>query len=193
MGSRAFDMKFRPDYDPVGLFGELAEGRSCGECSVCCTYLHVDTPEFKKPAGETCEHCTGSGCGIYETRFPVCRTWHCLWRYIDVMPEEARPDKCGIVFGPIWPEAPDHPFAKSYIRAMAYEDDTAFENDLAQNLIDMFRQGDLPVWISTFTSDLYLVHPSQDIVDVVMKRRKPKDRKEKKDAKAWEAGVRQKR
>lgn len=190
--SRAFDMNFRPDYDPVGLFGELVEGRSCGDCTVCCTWLQVDTPELQKDAGVTCDHCTGTGCAVYETRFPVCRTWHCLWRHIGVMPEEARPDKSGIVFGLIWPVEPTHPFGKSYIRAMAYADEAAFETDLAQDLLAMFTQGDLPVWISTFDSDLYLVHPDHNIVDIVMGRRKPETRAERREAKAWEAGVRRK-
>ena len=191
MSSRTFDMNFRPDYNPRALFGELAEGRSCGECAVCCTSLEVDTPELKKPAGETCEHCTGSGCGIYETRYPVCRTWFCLWRFVGEMPDEARPDRCGLLFGLAHPDEPPHPFAKTYIRAMAFKDDTAFETELAQDLIEMFSQGDLPVWISTFDSDLFLVHPEAEIVDVVLGNARPKTRQQKKDAKAWEAGVRQ--
>lgn len=190
MVSRTFDMNFRPKYDPVGLFGELVEGRSCGDCSVCCVHLEIDTPELQKPPGVACEHCTDSGCAIYEDRFPVCRNWHCLWRFIGAMPEEARPDKSGVVWGLIWPPEPDHPFTKSYIRGMAFNDDDAFDSQLNQSLIHMFRQGDLPVWISTFTSDLFLVHPEQNIVDVVMGRRKPANREEKKDAKAWKAGVR---
>lgn len=75
------------------LFGPLVSGRDCGGCIVCCEHTKIDEPDFKKAAGTRCEHCTDNGCGIYETRFNVCRNWHCLWRHIEAMPDEARPDR----------------------------------------------------------------------------------------------------
>lgn len=40
----------------------------------------MDTPEFEKPEGVWCKDCVvGKGCGRYETRFPVCRDFKCLW------------------------------------------------------------------------------------------------------------------
>jgi hypothetical protein len=77
---------------------DLVPGRDCNECSECCITLMVDTPEFQKMPGRPCKHlCAGGGCSIYTTRFPVCRGWHCAWRYFDFLGEEWRPDRSGIL------------------------------------------------------------------------------------------------
>ena len=75
---------------------KLVPGRSCGTCVVCCYLTDIDTPELKKPPGTVCEHCTGTGCGVYETRPPICRTFHCGWRYAAHLDEDWRPDRSGI-------------------------------------------------------------------------------------------------
>ena len=77
------------------MSGDLVPGRACGDCTVCCTVLVVDTPEIQKAAGATCKHCAG-GCMIYETRFPVCRDFHCAWRKLDIFDEAWRPDRSGV-------------------------------------------------------------------------------------------------
>jgi len=79
----------------------LVPGRECGFCTVCCYATHVDTPEFKKAQGEVCKHCTGRGCGIYETRPPICRTFHCGWRYTAALGDDWRPDRSGVLQVPI--------------------------------------------------------------------------------------------
>ena len=67
--------------------------RSCGTCSLCCTVLRVD--EIGKRAGEDCTHQRGEkGCGIYETRPPICRGYQCLWRQ-GGLEEDERPDATG--------------------------------------------------------------------------------------------------
>ena len=77
---------------------ELIPGRACGECSACCVVPNVDTPEFQKFSQTPCTHLrTGGGCAIHATRFPVCRTYHCAWRYLKGLSEEWRPDKSGIL------------------------------------------------------------------------------------------------
>jgi hypothetical protein len=54
--------------------------------------------ELKKPPGVTCEHCRdGVGCQIYAARPPVCRTFLCGWRNMDVLDDAWRPDRCGII------------------------------------------------------------------------------------------------
>jgi hypothetical protein len=54
----------------------LVEGRGCNGCTLCCKVLRV--AELDKPKGEYCRHCAaGAGCTIYETRFDVCRAFHC--------------------------------------------------------------------------------------------------------------------
>src|SRR4051812_35852125 len=60
-----------------GRMGDLPK-TDCGGCTVCCTALPI-VEDFTKPAGVTCQHCTSSGCGIYATRYPICRTFVCGW------------------------------------------------------------------------------------------------------------------
>ena len=67
--------------------------RSCGPCSLFCTLLRVD--ELKKRAGHDCVHQRGEqGCGIYETRPQICRSYMCLWRQGGLGDDE-RPDLTG--------------------------------------------------------------------------------------------------
>ena len=55
--------------------------------------LRVD--EIAKPAGQDCPHQRGeAGCGIYETRPPICRGYKCLWLQGGLEHDE-RPDKTG--------------------------------------------------------------------------------------------------
>ncbi|WP_156942198.1 hypothetical protein [Hyphomonas adhaerens] len=184
-----WDMDFRPEADREKIFGGLVEGRECGDCSACCTHLTIRTPEFQKPEGIACEHCANPGCGIYEERFPVCREWQCLWKHIGAMPEEARPDKLKIIFSLQRPNDPPHPFAKLYIGGWAFDGVEAYGTELGRNLIAMFSQGDLPVWLSTPDGLGHLVHPEPNIVDMVTERQKPKNKTERKEAKAWAAGI----
>jgi Fe-S-cluster containining protein len=84
-----------------------AARRSCGECPLCCTILRVD--ELAKRAGDDCVHqrrpdpgavatAAGTallgGCGIYETRPPICRGYRCLWLQGGLEDDE-RPDRTG--------------------------------------------------------------------------------------------------
>ncbi len=76
----------------------LVPGRDCGACTLCCTVLPIATPEFAKPPGITCAHCiAGAGCGIYETRFAICRAYQCGWRRAAGLGEDWRPDRSGIL------------------------------------------------------------------------------------------------
>ena len=68
---------------------------SCGTCAVCCKALRI--VEFSKPAGVLCQHCTGTGCGIYETRYEVCRGYLCGWRILPKLGEAWRPDRSGVL------------------------------------------------------------------------------------------------
>ena len=74
----------------------LVKDRDCGSCALCCTLLSIDTPEIQKPSRLTCRHCTGTGCAIYETRFPICRDYHCGWRMLPNLDESWRPDRSGV-------------------------------------------------------------------------------------------------
>ena len=71
-------------------------GRSCGECTLCCSVLNIDKPEIQKPSGVLCRHCTAGGCAVYETRPQVCRSFHCGWMQLANMDDKWRPDRSGV-------------------------------------------------------------------------------------------------
>lgn len=75
----------------------LIPGRDCGGCTVCCVWPTINKPEIQKQSGAACRHCTSAGCGIYQTRPPVCRSYFCAWRTVDIFGEEWRPDKSGVL------------------------------------------------------------------------------------------------
>ena len=77
-----------------------ADARSCGQCTVCCTLLAIETPELRKLPGVACQHCTAQGCGIYETRYPICRTYYCGWFGLPDLDESWRPDRSGVLLSP---------------------------------------------------------------------------------------------
>jgi hypothetical protein len=62
--------------------------------------LPIDTPEFQKLPGVICEHCTGRGCGIYETRPRPCRGFNCGWRLLAQLDDDWRPDRSGVLVTP---------------------------------------------------------------------------------------------
>ena len=76
---------------------ELSSPRAdCGGCTVCCTALPI-AADFTKPAGITCQHCTPSCCGIYETRYAICRGFLCGFLLLPALEENWRPDRSGIL------------------------------------------------------------------------------------------------
>jgi len=97
---------------------ELVKGRECGECSVCCVVLNVDTKEFQKFPGIPCAHMCAKGCGIHETRFPICRTYHCGWRHMEFLGSEWRPDKSGVLIDLQVDDLPPHYPKRPGIRIM---------------------------------------------------------------------------
>jgi hypothetical protein len=70
-------------------------GRDCGDCTLCCSVLLIDTPQIQKPAGVTCRHCV-DGCAVYQTRPQACRDFLCAWRQLDILGPDWRPDLSGI-------------------------------------------------------------------------------------------------
>lgn len=75
----------------------LAPGRDCGDCVVCCSTMNIDKPQVQKHSGVLCAHCVGGGCAVYETRFDVCRTFHCGWRQMPNLGDAWRPDRFGVM------------------------------------------------------------------------------------------------
>jgi hypothetical protein len=71
--------------------------RRCDACTVCCTELKIETTAFRKPANSLCPHLCGAGCGIYETRPPVCQQFLCGWRLFAELTDDWRPDLSGVL------------------------------------------------------------------------------------------------
>lgn len=74
---------------------DLVPGRVCGDCTVCCTAMAVDQPDFQKQAGVPCRHCE-AGCAIYDSRPALCRDYYCGWRQLPILDDSWRPDRSGI-------------------------------------------------------------------------------------------------
>ncbi|MBV8393775.1 MAG: hypothetical protein JOY81_11390 [Alphaproteobacteria bacterium] len=148
------------------------KSRSCGGCSECCVVLRVDTPEFKKKADVPCEHlCQGGGCGIYETRFPVCRSWHCAWRMMgELLPEEARPDKTGVLFVLYHKTAKnaDAPLLKRHHMLALARSLQSFDNPVVLEAMNtIIRREMAPLWVKTGDKTA-MVYPPADLADAIL-------------------------
>lgn len=74
---------------------------SCDNCDVCCNILEVR--ELNKKSYKNCDHrAEGGGCGIYNDRPSICRTWNCAY-ILGLMPKdvELRPNNLGLMFYPV--------------------------------------------------------------------------------------------
>src|SRR5262245_29448606 len=78
-------------------FVELVKEGICGECTVWCVVLNVGIAEFQKLPGVACAHLCSAGCSIHATRYPICRSYHCGWRYLQFLGDDWRPDRSGVL------------------------------------------------------------------------------------------------
>lgn len=63
---------------------------------MCCKLLAI--AELEKPRNEWCPHCqVGVGCSIYGAKPNSCSEFSCLWLLTPWLPEDARPDRTGVV------------------------------------------------------------------------------------------------
>jgi hypothetical protein len=70
--------------------------KNCGECTLCCKVMAVETLE--KPAGAWCRHCRpGHGCLIHPERPAECRDFGCLWLTDARLGPEWKPGKSKLV------------------------------------------------------------------------------------------------
>ena len=129
------------------LFGEPVVGRECGDCAVCCVLPRIDTPELKKAAGEACPNCTGQGCGIYETRPPICHAFECGWKRVEDMPPEARPDRLGFLISIDMEDVPADVFDNLFFMATATQDPLTLNTPLASGVLAALSRSVLPVYV----------------------------------------------
>jgi hypothetical protein len=130
------------------VLGAAKSDRACGDCVACCQVLNINEPEMVKPADQMCMHCTGKGCGIYDTRPSVCRTWDCVWRRIPSMPAATRPDKLGVVFTIDRQPEPQTLFDRLYFVGRAVGAPEALGKPETTDVGVMLSNGPLPVFIS---------------------------------------------
>ena len=149
------------------LLGPVLADRACGDCVACCTVLTVDTPAFKKPAGTPCAHLTPGGCGIHAVRPAICRTWFCAWRRVADMPDEARPDRSGLLVSINFERAPRNCFEGVSINVRAIAGGDAIENGMAAIILDSLCTQLVPVWFSDGSSKM-LMHPENEVADLVI-------------------------
>lgn len=70
--------------------------RKCGECRQCCVVFPL--PALDKPAGVPCRLLGPAGCTVHGEGQPeVCRRYACYWLEHEDLPDEARPDRTGMV------------------------------------------------------------------------------------------------
>ncbi len=70
--------------------------RSCGECTACCTWLQGNAYGWKFGDGKSCKFLCETGCSVHKARPKVCEEYFCAWVQ-ELLPEEMRPDKCGVL------------------------------------------------------------------------------------------------
>jgi len=148
------------------LLGPVLADRDCGDCTACCTVLTVDTPDFKKPAGTPCTHLTAHGCGIHAVRPPICRSWFCAWRRVAAMPDEARPDRSGLLVSINFVREPRNCFEGVSINVRALAGSDAIENGMAATILDSLCDRLIPVWFSDGSKKM-LMHPENDVASLV--------------------------
>ena len=153
---------------PVNILETLAPNRECGDCIACCQILEIETEELTKAANQLCSQNSGNGCDIYDTRPDVCRSWYCLWRRIDAMPVEIRPDRIGVVFSIDTHEPPRTPFEQFYIVARCINGPDDFKHPSVQAALNMFiDEGHIPVWLS-YAGTKKLIYPAPDLAKAIV-------------------------
>lgn len=149
------------------LLGPVLPDRECGDCTECCTVLTVDTPDFKKPAGTPCVNLTARGCSIHAVRPTICRTWFCGWRRVAGLPEEARPDRSGLLVSLNFVREPQNCFEGVSINVRLLEGSDALANGMAATVLDSLCDQLVPVWFSDGSKKM-LMHPENDVAGFVL-------------------------
>ena len=160
--------QMRPHADvETALLGPILPDRECGDCTACCVELTVNTPEFAKPAGTPCIHLSGQGCGIHAVRPRICRTWFCAWRRVASLPDEARPDRSGLLVSLNFVNAPQNCLEGVSINVRVLAGSDAIANGMAATVLDSMCDQLVPVWFSD-GSEKMLMHPDNDVAGFVL-------------------------
>jgi hypothetical protein len=153
---------------PLDLTHTLVPGRACGTCYACCEVSEIDDPALRKRPYSLCPYHQG-GCTVYETRPETCRTFHCLWRRLAGLPDDARPDELGVLFAFQRESKPDSPFAHVYVCGYPTgKDASVFETPRVQAIVQtLCDEGGLPVWLA-HGERKRLVWPDRTLGDAIL-------------------------
>ena len=115
--------------------------KDCGECNWCCFF--PAGKGLNKPRNSWCKHCeVGVGCAIYDDRPESCLTYQCVWLQDQVMPDDLRPDRCGVMF--------EIPHGMNTIAGLVDPDrPNAWKAKRVRQLIGKFQEAGYPVLIRT--------------------------------------------
>jgi hypothetical protein len=149
------------------LLGPVLADRACGDCTVCCTVLTVDTPDLKKPAGTPCEKLSAHGCSIHAVRPPICRTWFCAWRRLAAMPDAARPDRSGLLVSVNFVREPRNALEAISLNVRATRSQDSIDPGLVQTVLDSLCEGLVAVWYSDGSRKM-LLHPENEVAQFVI-------------------------
>lgn len=149
------------------LLGPVLAERDCGNCTVCCSVLTVDTPDFKKPAGTPCSQLGAQGCTIHAVRPPICRTWFCAWRRLADLPDAARPDRSGLLVSVNFVRQPRNCLEAVSFNVRAIHGSAAIDQAMARRILDQLCDGLVAVWFSDGSQKM-LMHPEQDVASLVI-------------------------
>jgi Fe-S-cluster containining protein len=159
-------MAAQEDLETV-LLGPVLADRACGDCAVCCTTLTVDTPDFKKPPETPCTHLAARGCGIHAVRPHICRTWFCAWRRMGGLPDDARPDRSGLLVSLNFVSKPRNCFEGVSINVRMLDGRDAIESGMAATVLDSLCDRLVPVWFSDGSKKM-LMHPEDEVAGHVL-------------------------
>jgi hypothetical protein len=149
------------------VLGPAIAARACGDCVACCQVLNIGEADMVKPADQMCMHCTGTGCGVYESRPQVCRSWDCVWRRIDSMPLETRPDHLGVLFTIDRQAEPQTPFDRLYFVARAVGEPEALNRGATGDVAAMLAHGPLPIFAS-WGDQRQMIYPRAELAAAIL-------------------------
>ncbi len=86
----------------------MSAERVCGRCTACCVVPSIKSSELwprpDKPSYVPCSDLVQvgkrPGCSVYEDRPGICRQFRCAWLQSPGLPDELRPDRCGVLAFP---------------------------------------------------------------------------------------------
>lgn len=71
--------------------------RECGECTKCCEWLIGEAYGWDFGGeNKACRFMDCNGCKVHRFRPNLCINYFCAWTQ-ELLPEEMRPDRCGIL------------------------------------------------------------------------------------------------